>query len=150
MLTISDEHLRTLCAHLEAGYPHEACGILLGEMDERTDERRVMSVVPVRNAWDLEAAPADAHGLHDRYSIDPADIVRADKAARKAGWDIIGFFHSHPDSPAVASETDREWAWPVVSFVIASVEKGRVTDLRSWRLHDDRSAFAEERFTENT
>ena len=141
MLTISNEHLRTLCAHLEAGYPHEACGILLGEIDE-ADMRRVTAVVPVRNAWADGAAPvADDHGMHDRYAIDPADVARADRTARRQGWDIIGFFHSHPDSPAIASETDREWAWPVVSFIIASVMHGRVTDVFSWRLRDDRSAF---------
>lgn len=141
MLTIAEEHMRTLRAHLEAGYPHEACGILIGEIEERSDQRRVRAVVPVRNAWNIDAASPEAHGLHDRYSIDPADIARADRAAQKQGWDIIGFFHSHPDCPAIASETDREWAWPVVSFVIASVEQGRVTDVRAWRLRDDRSMF---------
>lgn len=149
MLQLSTNHLQAMQAHLESGYPHEACGILIGEMDESGDERVVRDVVPVRNAWDLDAAPSDAHGLHDRYSIDPADVARADKAARRQGWDIIGFFHSHPDSVAVASETDREWAWPVVSFVIAAVYEGRVTDVRSWRLTDDRGAFVEERIVTN-
>jgi proteasome lid subunit RPN8/RPN11 len=145
MLKISAEHLRALGAHLAAGYPHEACGILIGDIDDAGEERVVRGVVPVRNAWELEATPSDVHGLHDRYSIDPADVARADKAARRQGWDIVGFFHSHPDSPAIASETDREWAWPVVSFVIAAVYDGRVTDVRSWRLSDDRSVFLEER-----
>jgi len=144
MLRISSRHLQAVRAHLEAGYPHEACGILIGEMDDSGEDRLVCDVVPVRNAWDLEAAPSAAHGLHDRYSIDPADVARADKLARRQGFDIIGFFHSHPDSAAAASETDREWAWPVVSFMIASVHGGRMTDVRSWRLSDDRSAFAEE------
>lgn len=148
MLTISSELLGTLCAHLEAGYPHEACGILLGEIDDATDVRCVRAVVPVRNAWaDAAALVADDHGMHDRYAIDPADVARADRTARRHGWDIIGFFHSHPDSPAIASETDREWAWPVVSFVIASVMHGHVTDVFSWRLRDDRSAFDEEKIS---
>ena len=79
--------------HLEAGYPHEACGVLVGEMDG--DRKRVAYAAPVKNAWAGE--PGDAHDLRDRYSIAPEDIVRIDREAGKKGLDIIGFFHSHPD-----------------------------------------------------
>lgn len=145
-LHISHEQLAQICAHLETGYPNEACGILIGELDWASGHRTVHLVTPVRNAWPLEdGAPtvvaASGNGQRDRYMIDPEDVARADRAASARGLDIIGFFHSHPDSPAIASETDREWAWPVVSFVIARVDAGKTTDVRSWLLRDDRSQF---------
>lgn len=141
MLTVSAAHLAQLRAHLETGYPNEACGILLGELDLAANLRVVREVVPVVNAWTGGEAADAGHSQRDRYSINPEDVARADRRASKLGWDIIGFFHSHPDSANTPSETDREWAWPVVSFVIATVERGTMTAFGAWLLRDDRSAF---------
>ena len=48
----------------------------------------------------------------DRYVVDPLAILRADRMARDAGMEIVGFYHSHPDHPAIPSATDTELAWP--------------------------------------
>ena len=98
-------------------------------------------VVPVSNVWAGEPSAESAHSLRDRYTISPEDVARADRRASKLGWDIIGFFHSHPDSANTPSETDREWAWPIVSFVIATVARGTMTTYGAWLLRDDRSVF---------
>ncbi len=141
MLTFTSTQQAQLRAHLEAGYPNEACGILLGELDLTANLRVVREVVPVANVWIGDPAAKAAHSQRDRYTISPEDVARADRHASKLGWDIIGFFHSHPDSTNAPSETDREWAWPVVSFVIATVERGTMTHFGAWLLRDDRSAF---------
>lgn len=140
-MTLPDAERARMLAHLEAGYPGEACGILIGEIDG--DTRRVVEAISTRNAW-AAADGEDGHGLNDRFAIDPADIVRADRSAAKRGLDIIGYFHSHPEWPATPSETDRQWAWPIISFVIVSVRAGRAGELRSWILREDRSQFDEE------
>lgn len=143
MISISVAEMNVMRAHVEAGYPHEACGVLVGEMDTGAPgHKRVAYAVPVKNAWVSDAG--DAHDLRDRYAIAPEDIVRVDREAGKRGLDIIGFFHSHPDWPSTPSQTDREWAWPVVSFVILSVRGGAAQSAQSWLLSDDRAAFAEE------
>ena len=98
-------------------------------------------LVLVTNEWTVES---ESEGQRNRYLISPEDVARADREAGKLGLDIIGFFHSHPDHPARPSETDREFAWPNISFVIMSVRQGRAMDVRSWVLRDDRSAFDEE------
>jgi proteasome lid subunit RPN8/RPN11 len=139
--------LARMHAHLVAGYPHEACGILIGEAlpdgaDARPHVKVVHDVVLVANVWSVESA---SEGQHNRYLISPEDVARADRLASTRGLDIVGFFHSHPDHPARPSETDREFAWPVISFVIVAVEQGCVSDTRSWVLRDDRSGFDEER-----
>ena len=54
---------------------------------------------------------------------------------------LIGFFHSHPDHPARPSEFDREHALPWWSYVCISVQHGRLTDVLSWELREDRSRF---------
>lgn len=131
-------------AHLEAGYPHEACGILIGDVaynGAKPVSKTAKDLVLVTNEWTVES---ESEGQRNRYLISPEDVARADREAGKLGLDIIGFFHSHPDHPARPSETDREFAWPNISFVIMSVRQRRAVDVRSWVLRDDRSAFDEE------
>ena len=57
---------------------------------------------------------------------------------------MVGYYHSHPDHPSRPSDFDREHAWPGLSYLIVSVQKGRAADARSWRLADDRDRFDEE------
>ena len=147
MLSIPTTLLARLHAHLEIGYPHEACGILIGDING--DRKIVKDVVLVENKWADEAAN-DLRGrsgdesLANRFLISPEDIARADRDAGKRGLDIIGFFHSHPDHPSRPSETDRAFAWPVIAFVITSVLDGKAATTQSWVLRDDREAFDEE------
>jgi len=115
-----------------AGYPSETCGILIGRCGG--EEAEVEEVTAGRNL-NVERA-------RDRYELDPADLLAADEAARHRGLEIIGVWHSHPDHPAVPSETDRAQAWRGWSYVIVSVSRGGVEDLRSWRLNG--SDFVEE------
>ena len=155
-LLLETGHLEAIAQALIACYPHEGCGLLLGRRTfatgENTDEtaRTVTSVVPVANAWNPSLLDyTDAEGgeqgrsRRDRYWIDPADLLRVQKSAREQGLEIIGVYHSHPDHEAVPSECDRVLAWPVYSYIIVSVGRGEVIDLRSWRL-DEQNQFRPE------
>jgi len=119
-------------AWVRAGYPMETCGLMLGRA-----ERGIPVVQAVRQARNLNSERA-----HDRYELDPEDFLAADREARAEGLEILGVWHSHPDHPAVPSETDREAAWPGWSYVILEVAAGSVAALRSWRLAG--AAFEEE------
>jgi len=83
-------------------------------------------------------------GPRRRFLVRPQDYLQAEKHARSAGLDLIGFYHSHPDHPARPSQYDLDHAWPSFSYVIVSVMAGEDTVLTSWRLKEDRSAFDEE------
>lgn len=124
-------------AHGEASYPDEGAGLLLGEV--RDGDRRVTSLRPLTNSHPLG-------GRRRRYAIKPEEIMAAEDEAEALGLEVIGVFHSHPDHPAEASETDRELALPWFSYVITSVRSGRAAESRSWRLVDDRSSMVEEEF----
>ncbi len=115
-----------------AGYPHEACGLLLGRRDGAS-----VHVTHVHEARNLNTARA-----HDRYELDPTDQLEAEEQARRVGRDVVGIWHSHPDHPPVPSETDRAQAWHGWSYVIVSVAAGAASGLRSWRLEGER--FLEE------
>ena len=133
-LVISTRHLNTAGQHAAMSYPDECCGVLIGRtLGDSTVVERVLSVGNERN-----------DSRHNRYLINPETVLAAHKEARALGLDVVGYYHSHPDHPARPSEFDREHAWPGVSYLIVSVMKRNVADVRSWRLADDREKFDEE------
>src|SRR5205823_15027217 len=72
---------------------------------------------------------------HNRYNIDPGELVRIQREGRERGEDIVGFYHSHPDHAAQWSKTDHAEAhWIGCSYVITSVEKGKAAITNSFEL----------------
>jgi proteasome lid subunit RPN8/RPN11 len=150
MITISDTARAAIAAHAEAEYPNECVGLLLGRLvgDVKTAE----VAYPVENRWAGQVALAasdNPESRRDRFYLDPRDYLRADRAARAQGLDIVGCYHSHPDWPAEPSARDRVGAQGVgggssFSFVIQSVRAGRAAELRSWLLAEDGSQFVVE------
>ena len=119
--------------HLCRAYPDEGCGVLLGR---EGGAREVVGTIALENRRE--------ESRHNRYLISPEQFLAADRAARAAGLDVIGFFHSHPDHPARPSAFALQHAWPYYSYLIVNVTRGEAGDARSWRLAEDRSAFEEE------
>lgn len=118
-------------AHLLRAYPEEGCGVLLGR--EVGADRFVERAIGFANARE--------DSRHDRYLIAPDQFLVAEREARAGGQDVLGVFHSHPDHPARPSGFDLEHAWPYYSYLIVSVEGGRIAEARSWRLAEDRASF---------
>jgi proteasome lid subunit RPN8/RPN11 len=134
-IAISAEQLRLIYNHAESVYPEECCGILLGEIDRAS--KTIVEVIPTINTWVKSESDEVDRNKNSRYSIDPQDILRAQKRGRDLHLDIIGFFHSHPDCPAIPSMCDRFQAWEVYSYPIVSVINGKVSEIKSWVLDSD-------------
>jgi len=125
MLRFAASDYEEIRRHGEETYPNECCGILLGEV--QGDNRVVRSAVRCGNTR--------TDSPHNRYHIDPRELVRAQREAHDRGLDIVGFYHSHPDHPARWSQTDFEEAhWIGCSYVITSVENGVATLTNSFAL----------------
>ena len=125
MLKIPRFQFEEIRRHGEETYPHECCGVLLGQMND--DGRVVTSTARAGNTRTDSA--------HNRYNIDPKDLIRIQREGRQRGEDIIGFYHSHPDHPARWSQTDlAEAHWFSCSYVITSVEKGKAVLTNSFEL----------------
>lgn len=88
--------LRRILAHAVTEYPMECCGLLVGRGDE------VRAAEAVRNLC--------AGQRYDRFELDPVGHVQVWEAARAAGDQIIGCYHSHPDGQARPSMIDRRLA----------------------------------------
>ena len=125
--------LEQIASHGEAEDPHECCGILLGHL-EASGQKTLEALIPVSNA-------RDEANRHNRFLITPDELLRGELQARKQGLDVVGFYHSHPDHPAVPSGYDLDHAWPTYSYIIVSVNHTKAGDLFSWELEADRSHF---------
>lgn len=135
MIEINQQCIEAITAHAERDYPHECGGMLIGRFEGGT--KTVVETFPLENAREEEAR-------HNRVLILPRDVMRAERYARENKLDVVGYYHSHPEDLGVPSQYDLDHALPVWSYVIASVLKGKVADIRSWEMENDRSRFNEE------
>ena len=133
-LKIGQGDVENIYRHAREAYPEECAGAIVGM---NTGEMKV-----VVDVWPAENTHEDERSR--RFLIEPLQIKRFEEQADERDMDLLGFYHSHPDHPAEPSEYDRDHAWPGWSYVITSVSKDEVKDIRSWTLKDDRSGYDEE------
>lgn len=140
-LVLEPEAHTELVAHATEAYPHECCGLLLGE-------RQAAGSLRARRAF--RARNLVVERAHDRYELDPADRLAAERAAEAAGWTLVGFYHSHPEHDAYFSPTDlarseevqwgEPWLPPTYGYVVVSVRGGAVVDARAFLVEGGQSA----------
>jgi proteasome lid subunit RPN8/RPN11 len=102
--------LKKMLDHTKKISPKEACGIILGtfEGDFATVER----IKNTRNVLNSSV----------RFQIRPEDFINALNEAERMGWEVIGFYHSHP-AKACPSAVDERFMrlWPDKIWVIVSL-----------------------------
>ena len=111
-----------LIAHARDEAPDECCGLLIGTGTVIEESVRVPNV---------DARP------RSRYLLDPAAHIAVRRLLRGTPRVILGVYHSHPESPAVPSDTDLlEACYPEFVWIIVSlVEPGRPA-MAAFRLCD--------------
>jgi proteasome lid subunit RPN8/RPN11 len=110
-LTLTDEQLQRMIAHVDEHAPLEACGLLAGL------NSKVESVIGVTNQTRSAV----------RFEMDPFEQLKAFEWIESNNLELVGIFHSHPAGPETVSPTDiAEAAYAVVNVILA-----RVND--SWR-----------------
>ena len=136
-LYITEEARAAINAHGERGYPNEICGLLLGKDAE--GGRTIRALVPVENSF-------EADEQYHRFSIDPLQQLKAEKAAEKEGLTLLGYYHSHPDHPARPSEYDRTHVppWNFYSHVIVAIEKKQPAAMTCWVFNEESEQFDEQ------
>jgi cysteine synthase B len=128
LVGVSRAAAEAIRVHAAETYPQECCGALIGGVD-----RSIASAMRLDNVT--------ASDREHRFLVSPDAYRRAEREADATGRTLVGFYHSHPDHPAEPSAFDLAHAWPSLSYIIVSVHRGVVADVRSWRLRADRSAF---------
>lgn len=110
-----------IVAHARETAPAECCGLLVG-----TGE----TVVEAVRTANVDVNP-------NRFEIDAGDHIRARRAARARGREVLGFYHSHPHSDATPSSSDRaEAQYPGHLYLIVGL-RGEPAEVRLYRLEAD-------------
>lgn len=102
MITLNALTLNDIIAHCNQEHPIEACGILAGII------RHVHGVLTKKV---VQTYPCE-NELNDatRYKISAKEQYRAFIDIEDRGFDLIGFYHSHPNGSSMPSTIDLEQA----------------------------------------
>jgi proteasome lid subunit RPN8/RPN11 len=95
-LRLSATARNALVAEACAADPAECCGLLAGSGDV------VERIYPVPNA---------ARERPNQYEMAPAEMWAARRRAAADGYEVLGFYHSHPRTAPVPSSYDVERAY---------------------------------------
>jgi len=134
MMEIPETLLEAVREHGREAYPEECCGALLGvNHGQDIHVKRVERLVNSRTG-----------DRRRRYTIDPKEYARVEALASQAGLSLLGFYHSHPDHPAVPSDYDREHALPFFHYLVVAVAAGVPGKAAAWTLSEDRGVFQRE------
>jgi proteasome lid subunit RPN8/RPN11 len=127
---------RQIFEQMERTYPNEGGGFLLGT---RADGQvAIADILQVENTF-------EASEQYHRYAMTPLDWAHLEDEADARSLSLVGYYHSHPDSPAIPSVYDRDHALPNFTYIITSVHAGpKAVEQRVWSLRPDRSQFDED------
>jgi [CysO sulfur-carrier protein]-S-L-cysteine hydrolase len=131
-MILTPDELARVEAQAMAEYPAECCGVLL-----RRDAPPDRLLLPCRNIQDeLHGKDPVRHPRDSRtaYFIDPKDLLTIGRREGQ-GYRVATIYHSHIDTGAYFSATDRqnalidgEPAYPDAVYVVLSVVERRVVE----------------------
>ena len=96
-VSISQEDVKLILDELELNRPFEACGVLVGVYEG--DVAYVKRTIPIKNSRRTERS----------FELDTVEFYNAWDTAEKENMDVIGVYHTHPESSAIPSDWDRKF-----------------------------------------
>ncbi|MDA0756566.1 MAG: M67 family metallopeptidase [Crenarchaeota archaeon] len=96
-IILSEKDKQELAKYAESEKPYESCAILVGN---ETDEN-----------WTVKELVLTENTAKSRvtFTISPNKEFEVDQKAKESNMEIICIFHSHPESEAYPSETDKKF-----------------------------------------
>ena len=112
-IILTELQKQILSNHADNEKPNESCAILFGT--EKDGKSKVEKVFLTKN---IVQSPVN-------FTISAEQRLEADKMEKKSQLKIIGIFHSHPDSKAYPSSTDKKFMDlnPVVWIIFSGILK---------------------------
>ena len=126
---IDKKALAQIYKEIDASYPREACGVLFSKEEIRS----------ITGFSPLENYSGDTHSY---FQVDPLEMYRLELKTGKTGQIITGFYHSHPDAPAIVSGEDESFMIPGMVYLIISIDEKGIQDVKAWQKQspDDRAS----------
>jgi len=108
-ITLSDTDKKILSEYSENQKPNESCAILFGKND------KVLDLFLTEN---IEKSPVN-------FTISNEQLIEGYRIAEEKKMEVIGIFHSHPNSDAYPSNTDKKFMQsnPVVWIIYSGINK---------------------------
>ena len=110
-LILTKEQRQILSTEAVNKKPNESCALLFGKKDD--GKIIVSEIYPAEN---IEKSPIN-------FTISNEQLIQGYKIAEDKGLEVIGIFHSHPDSEPYPSATDIKFmeinpvAWVIFSLM---------------------------------
>ncbi|GAB5494092.1 MAG: M67 family metallopeptidase [Phototrophicaceae bacterium] len=134
LVQISKTLQQQIFEQMEATFPNEGGGFLLGT--KINDIVVIEDVIHIENVFESEEQ-------YHRYAMTPQNWAKMEDEADERGLLLVGYYHSHPNHPAIPSEFDRVHALPNFIYIITSVMDGISAVQKAWLLANNRSEFTE-------
>jgi proteasome lid subunit RPN8/RPN11 len=108
-IILSQSDKKTLSEYSENQKPNESCALLFGK------DNQVSDLFLTEN---IEKSPVN-------FTISNEQLIEGYKIAEEKRVDVIGIFHSHPNSDAFPSNTDKKFMQsnPVVWIIYSGINK---------------------------
>lgn len=133
MLTMKKEDYEKILEHCKQGLPNEACGLIAGTKDG--DVKKIEKVYLLSNIDES----------NEHFSMDPREQFAAVKDMRANGYELLGNFHSHPESPSRPSEEDKRLAYDSkVNYLILSLMDIEHPVLNAFQIDESKNVTKEE------
>jgi len=118
-IKLSQSDKKVLSEYSENQKPNESCAILFGKNDQ------VLDLFLTEN---IEKSPVN-------FTISNQQLIEGYRIAEEKRMDVVGIFHSHPDSDAYPSSTDKKFMQsnPVVWIIYSGINK----NFRAYLLESD-------------
>ena len=96
-IILNQEQIDILIEHSTKSHPNESCAMLLGTHDDQ--QWNVKEVFLTNNMEQSET----------NFTISPEELLHGHQLAEKKQLELVGVFHSHPNSSAIPSDTDKKF-----------------------------------------
>ena len=124
-ILLNQKQIDALTQHSEKAGPSESCAMLLGTHSDQ--QWNVKEVFLTRNAHnDSETS----------FIIHPEELLQGYQLAGKKQLELVGIFHSHPDSSASPSNFDKKFM-KVNGDIPWIIFSGINTDLKAFILEEN-------------
>ena len=132
-LYLKKSYYTTILDHCIKGLQNESCGLLAG-----TEEDEEITVTKVYLLTNVDAS-------REHFSMDPKEQLQAVKDMRQNGLELLGNFHSHPESPSRPSEEDKRLAYDSkVNYLILSLMDRENPVLKAFIIDEEKNVTIEE------
>ena len=122
-LTLSLAQAEEMLAHARAARPEECCGLLGGRGGEARSVYRLRNVAAERRT---------------SYEAAPEELFAAQREMRARGEELLGIYHSHPESPepAPSAKDVRLAFYPAAVYFIVGFAPSGEGVLRAFRVSE--------------